>query len=122
MGRVAHLSQRWSTLAGCLGAGGGVAHDEIVARGQDWPEAFIAAMHRNTSERAPVVVRAVGADNLRRMLDVGGGSGASSIAFAQANSALRAEILDLATVEPIAPETPGQGTQRDFLTAAPGSR
>jgi predicted O-methyltransferase YrrM len=36
------------------------------------------------------------------MLDVGGGSGAYSIAFAQANPALRADILDLAAVEPIA--------------------
>ena len=59
-------------------------------------------MHRNASERAPLVVRAVGAENVRRMLDVGGGSGAYSIAFAQANSALRADILDLATVEEIA--------------------
>jgi predicted O-methyltransferase YrrM len=37
-----------------------------------------------------------------RNSDVGGGSGAYSIAFAQANPALRADILDLATVEPIA--------------------
>ena len=36
------------------------------------------------------------------MLDVGGGSGAYSIAFAQANPTLRAEILDLAGVAPIA--------------------
>jgi len=59
-------------------------------------------MHRNASERGPLVVRAVGAASVRRMLDVGGGSGAYSIAFAQANSALRADILDLAAVEPIA--------------------
>jgi cyclopropane fatty-acyl-phospholipid synthase-like methyltransferase len=36
------------------------------------------------------------------MLDVGGGSGAYSIAFARAEPALRAEIFDLATVVPIA--------------------
>jgi (2Fe-2S) ferredoxin/predicted O-methyltransferase YrrM len=99
---TAHLWQRWSTLTDCVRAGAAVAHDEIAGRGQDRTEAFIAAMHRNASERAPLVVRAVGAENVRRMLDVGGGSGAYSIAFAQANSALRADILDLATVEPIA--------------------
>jgi len=99
---TAHLWQRWSTLTDCVRAGTAVARDEVAGRGQDWTEAFIAAMHRNASERAPLVVRAVGAENLRRMLDVGGGSGAYSIAFAQANSALRADILDLATVEPIA--------------------
>jgi (2Fe-2S) ferredoxin/SAM-dependent methyltransferase len=99
---TAHLWHRWSKLTDCVRAGTAVVRDEIADRGQDWTEAFIAAMHRNASERAPLVVRAVGAENLRRMLDVGGGSGAYSIAFAQANPALCADILDLATVEPIA--------------------
>jgi (2Fe-2S) ferredoxin/predicted O-methyltransferase YrrM len=99
---TAHLWQRWSTLTDCVRAGTAVARDEIADRGEDWTEAFIAAMHRNASERAPLIVRAVGAENIRRMLDVGGGSGAYSIAFAQANPALSADILDLATVEPIA--------------------
>ncbi|MCX6633079.1 MAG: methyltransferase [Candidatus Solibacter sp.] len=99
---TAHLWQRWSTLTDCVRAGTAVARDEAARRGQDWTEAFIAAMHRNASERAPLVVRAAGAQNARRMLDVGGGSGAYSIAFVQANAALRADILDLAAVEPIA--------------------
>jgi len=98
----AHLWHRWSTLTDCVRTGAAVTGDEIAARSPDWTEAFIAAMHRNASERAPLVVRAVGADNVRRMLDVGGGSGAYSIAFAQSNPALRADILDLPTVEPIA--------------------
>jgi predicted O-methyltransferase YrrM len=83
-------------------AGGAAARVEPADRERDWTEAFIAAMHRNASERAPLVVRAVGAHDVRRMLDVGGGSGAYSIAFARANPALRADILDLAGVEPIA--------------------
>jgi len=99
---TAHLWQRWSTLTDCVRAGTAVARGEIAGRGQDWTEAFTAAMHRNAAERAPLVVRAVGAENVRRMLDVGGGSGAYSIAFARANPALRADILDLATVEEIA--------------------
>ncbi|MDR3717167.1 MAG: methyltransferase [Bryobacteraceae bacterium] len=98
----AHLWNRWSTLTGAVRAGTAVQGDEIAARGEDWTEAFIAAMHRNASERAPLVVRAAGAEKVRRMLDVGGGSGAYSIAFARANASLRADILDLATVEPIA--------------------
>ncbi len=99
---TAHLWERWSTLTDCVRAGAAAARDEIAGRGPDWTEAFIAAMHRNASERAPLVVRAVGAESVRRMLDVGGGSGAYSIAFAQAHSAMRADILDLAPVGPIA--------------------
>jgi (2Fe-2S) ferredoxin/predicted O-methyltransferase YrrM len=111
---TAHLWHRWSTLTDCVRAGTAVTHDEIAGRGQDWTEAFIAAMHRNASERAPLVVRAVGAESVHRMLDVGGGSGAYSIAFARANSGLRADILDLAEVGPIA--------QRHIREAGVGDR
>jgi predicted O-methyltransferase YrrM len=102
MMHMAHLWLRWSTLTECVRAGTSVATTEIADRGAEWTEAFIAAMHRNAAERAPIVVEAVGSAGVRRMLDVGGGSGAYSIAFAQANPALRAEILDLASVAPIA--------------------
>jgi SAM-dependent methyltransferase len=82
-------------------SGTAVAQEEIGDRGEDWTEAFIAAMHRNAAERAPEVARAVGATSVWRMLDVGGGSGAYSIAFAKANRVLVADILDLASVVPI---------------------
>jgi len=97
---TAHLWPRWSTLTECVRRGTAMPTPE--SGGEDWTEAFIAAMHRNASERAPQVVRAVGAEKVRRMLDVGGGSGAYSIAFAQANPGLHSEILDLAAVVPIA--------------------
>ncbi len=96
---TAHLWQRWSTLSECVRQGTSVAER---VRSEDWTEAFIAAMHRNAGERAPLVVSAIGADGVKRMLDVGGGSGAYSIAFAQANAELRADILDVAAVTPIA--------------------
>jgi (2Fe-2S) ferredoxin/predicted O-methyltransferase YrrM len=99
---TAHLWGRWSTLTDCVRAGTSVAGREAAARGDDWTRAFIAAMHRNASERAGAVVRAVGAAEVRRMLDVGGGSGAYSIAFAKANPELTADILDLGEVAPIA--------------------
>ena len=99
---TANIWSRWSTLTDCVRAGTAVGLREMGARGAEWTQAFIAAMHRNAAERAPQVVRAVGAAGIRRMLDVGGGSGAYSIAFARANPALTADILDLATVAPIA--------------------
>ncbi|MGA2327665.1 MAG: uroporphyrinogen-III synthase [Bryobacteraceae bacterium] len=97
-----HLWPRWSTLTECVCAGRAVARQPREARGEEWTTAFIAAMHRNAAERAALVVEAVGAGAVRRMLDLGGGSGAYSIAFARANPELRAEILDLDAVVPIA--------------------
>jgi (2Fe-2S) ferredoxin/precorrin-6B methylase 2 len=93
-----HLWQRWSTLSDCVRAGTSVTYQEAADRGDHWTRAFIAAMHRNAAERAPHVVRAVGTEGIERMLDVGGGSGAYSIAFATAGEKLRAELLDLPAV------------------------
>ena len=92
----------WSTLTQCVREGHVVRNREMQERGDDWTTPFIAAMHRNAALRAPLMVKAVGAEGVRRLLDVGGGSGAYSIAFAGANPALHADVFDLATVVPIA--------------------
>lgn len=97
-----HLWGTWSTLTGCVRAGGPRKRSETGDRGPQWLTAFIAAMHFYAAERAPAVVNAVGVQGVRRMLDVGGGSGAYSIAFAKANPNLRAVILDLSPVLAIA--------------------
>jgi precorrin-6B methylase 2 len=99
---IANIWHRWSNLTDCVRAGTAVGHQEMADRGQDWTEPFIAAMHRNASERAPLVVNAVGPAAGERLLDVGGGSAAYSIAFAQAHEKLRATVLDLPPVLPIA--------------------
>jgi (2Fe-2S) ferredoxin/2-polyprenyl-3-methyl-5-hydroxy-6-metoxy-1,4-benzoquinol methylase len=99
---TAHLWPRWSTLTDCVRKGTSVTYRKMADRGDDWTTAFIAAMHRNAAARAPHVVRAAGLEGARRMLDVGGGSGAYAIAFAGASRDLRVEILDLQTVLPIA--------------------
>ncbi len=96
-----HLWPRWSTLTDCVREGTSVMR-RARARDDDWTEAFIAAMHRNAADRAPRVVEAIGVDGVRRVLDVGGGSGAYSIAFARAEPALEVDILDVPDVVPIA--------------------
>ena len=99
---LANIWHRWSNLTDCVRAGTAVGHREMAERGEDWTKPFIAAMHRNAAERAPLVVQAVGPAAGERLLDVGGGSAAYSIAFAQAHAKLHATVLDLATVLPIA--------------------
>ncbi len=99
---TANIWHRWSNLTECVRAGTAVGHQEMAARGDDWTKPFIAAMHRNAQERAPLVVQAVGPGPEERLLDVGGGSAAYSIAFAKACEKLRATVLDLPPVLPIA--------------------
>ncbi len=52
-------------------------------------------MQRNAKDRAPLVVKALGTAGVRRVLDLGGGSGAYSIAFAKAGPEVQCEILDI---------------------------
>lgn len=98
---VANLWHRWSTLTECVRAGTSVTTRD---RDDNWVKAFIAAMDRNARERAGAVVKAVGAGGIKRMLDLGGGSGAYSIAFARAIPELKSEILDLGEVVPLTQE------------------
>ena len=110
----AHLWNAWSTLTDAVRKGTAVFDAGLEARGADWTEAFIAAMHRNAGERAPEVVRLIGLDRVRLVLDVGGGSGAYSIVFAQAAPDLHADLLDLEPVTRIA--------QRHIAEAGLGAR
>jgi (2Fe-2S) ferredoxin/SAM-dependent methyltransferase len=114
------LWRRWSSLTDAVRAGHAVGVPEMAERGDDWTVPFIAAMHRGALQRAPLVVQAVGAEGVRRMLDVGGGSGAYSIAFARASAELRAEILDLPTVLPIAERHVAEAGLADRVTTRPG--
>ncbi len=98
-----HLWDTWSTLSACVKSG------RSVPRGAEvFPEArtraFIAAMHARAQENAAQTVRLAGIHDAQKMLDVGGGSGAYAIAFAQACPELQAEILDLDAVVPLAEE------------------
>ena len=99
-----HLWDTWSTLTDCVRSGSATA-----TRGPEtFPEArtraFIAAMHARARDNAEQTARLSGIRDAKRMLDVGGGSGAYAIAFAKACPALQAEILDLGAVVPLAEE------------------
>ena len=96
------LWSTWSALTDSVRTGGCIARQDMGRRGEDWTVPFIAAMHRNAASRAPVVVRTVGTEGVRRVLDVGGGSGAYSIAFAEQSSDIMVDVFDLASVVPIA--------------------
>lgn len=101
---MAHLWDTWSTLTASVKSG-----TSSATRGpESFPEArtraFIAAMHARARDNAAQTVRLTGIRDAKRMLDVGGGSGAYSMAFAQACPSLHAEILDLGPVMPLAEE------------------
>jgi len=96
---IANLWKRWSLLTECVRKGTAVGPRR---RTRAETEAFIAMMDYNARARAPLVVEAIGLEGVRRVLDLGGGSGAYAIAFAQASPEVEVELLDLAPVLRIA--------------------
>lgn len=113
---TAHLWQTWSTLTEAVRTGTRVG----VERGGDWTTAFIAAMDRNARERAAQVAKAVDLSGVRRMLDLGGGSGAYSIAFARAVPELRSEVLDVPEVLPLTQEYIRKAGLAERISTTPG--
>ena len=92
---TAHLWRRWTSLTECVRAGTSV---ETGSHEESCVSDFIRAMDRNAREQADAVVRATGINGIVRMLDLGGGSGAYSIAFARALPGLKSEILERSDV------------------------
>ena len=117
---MVHLWDTWSTLTECVRSG-----KATVTRGpESFPEArtraFIAAMHARARDNAGETARLSGIRDAKHMLDVGGGSGAYSIAFAKACPALHAEILDLGAVVPLAEEYILEAGLQDRVRVRPG--
>jgi SAM-dependent methyltransferase len=97
---MANLWDTWSSLTGCVRTGTTARTGPPGGK----VEHFIAAMHARARTVAGDALRVVGHRGVRRLLDVGGGPATFAIAFAQAEPGLRAEVLDLGPVLPIARE------------------
>ncbi len=115
---TANIWHRWSTLTDAVRRGT-PASTEAGSR-RDWTQHFIAGMDRNAKLRAPLIVKTIGIEGVRRVLDLGGGSGAYSTAFAKASPALKAEILDIPAVAPLAEDYVREAGVASQVTVRPG--
>lgn len=115
-----NLWHTWSSLTSAVRAGTSVIEPGVERREEGWTENFIAAMHRNGSVLARVVAGRLDLTGVRTVLDVGGGSGAYSIAFAEANPGLRATVFDLPHVLPLAERYLREAGVSDRVTTAAG--
>ncbi len=114
LGHTVHLWETWSGLTAAVRRGTGVAGDEVNARGEEWLRAFIGAMHWRARQMADGIVRLLDLEGVSRVLDVGGGSGAFSMAFVRAGGGIHAVVFDLPNVVPLTKsyvESAGYGAQ-----------
>jgi tRNA A58 N-methylase Trm61 len=77
-------------------------------------------MHKNAAARAPVVVSALDLSGVRRVLDLGGGSGAYAMALARAQPGLEVTVFDLPTVTPLTRRYVAQGGMQNRIHTRDG--
>ena len=97
------LWQTWSTLTECVRKGTSVYQrpKTINNRDSQWLEAFIEAMHYRASRQAKEIISKIDLKGVKKVLDVGGGSGAFAMAFVKAKKDIKATVFDLPNVTPI---------------------
>jgi 2-polyprenyl-3-methyl-5-hydroxy-6-metoxy-1,4-benzoquinol methylase len=104
------LWNTWSTLTEAVKKGTTVAiRPNANERGPAWLVPFIAAMHDRAAAQAPAIVSRIDLAGTKRVLDVGGGSGAFSMAFVRARKGISATVFDLPNVIPLARKYVKQG-------------
>jgi 2-polyprenyl-3-methyl-5-hydroxy-6-metoxy-1,4-benzoquinol methylase len=104
MGGIMHsvnLWDTWNNLTLSVRTGKPSARQAINDRGENWLEAFIAAMHDRARQQAAPSVALLNLDGVKRVLDLGGGSGAFAMAFADAGKDITAIVFDLPNVVPL---------------------
>lgn len=97
------LWDTWSTLTDCVRKGHSVFERPklINNRSKKWLDVFISAMHYRAWRQAPAIVNLFDLKNVKRVLDIGGGSGAYAMAFTDFGEKITATVYDLPNVLPI---------------------
>jgi len=93
-----YLWNSWDTLSDAVRKGGLVRQKPVEERDDQWFAAFITAMQGRAAQEAPELVSKLNLSGVSRVLDVGGGSGAFSIAFVRASQSIHATVFDLPNV------------------------
>ena len=104
LGHMSHMWDRWSTLTSAVRRGGSVTEEHVNRWDEEQVRAFIGAMHDRAKRQAPALAAMVDLSGVKRLLDVGGGSGAFTFAMARAKEDLSAVIFDLPGVVPVTRE------------------
>ncbi|MBR9978898.1 MAG: methyltransferase domain-containing protein [Bacteroidetes bacterium] len=101
---IAHSNQLWeywSHLTEAVRDGTVTSRTDLAERGDSWAEPFIAAMHHRARAQAPGDVNLIDLHDVERVLDVGGGSAAYSMAMIAVKRDLHATVFDLPGVIPL---------------------
>jgi SAM-dependent methyltransferase len=101
LGHSVDMWDSWSTLTQAVIHGKSVIKRSPLRRKGRRLSGFIAAMDKRASAQAAETIKKLDLTGVRRTLDIGGGSGAYSIALARAKKDIQATVFDLPDVIPL---------------------
>jgi len=96
-----HLWNTWSYLTESVKKGSSFKGDQNIKEKDNWVEAFIGAMHYRGVNQGKIISMMIDLTNVKKMLDVGGGSAAFSMEIVKKNLSIKATVLDLPHVIPL---------------------
>ena len=96
-----HLWDTWNCLTSSVIYGTSFAGEQNRAEKDEWVQAFIGAMHYRGVQQGKILASMINFSNVKKMLDVGGGSAAFSMEIVKRNHAITATVLDLPHVIPL---------------------
>ena len=96
-----HLWNTWSYLTESVKQGSSFRGDQNKKEKENWVEDFIAAMHYRGVNQGKILSMMIDLTNIKKMLDVGGGSAAFSMEIVKKNPSIKAVVLDLPHVIPL---------------------
>jgi predicted O-methyltransferase YrrM len=120
MMHAVYLWDSWSRLTEAVRNGRLVEQSPVDKRESEWFEPFIAAMHNRAVKEAPILVGQIDLSNVEKLLDVGGGSGAYSMAFVKASDKIIATIFDLPNVVALTHKYIKEAGLDNRINAVPG--
>lgn len=122
MGGLFHsneLWKSWGTLTNAVKEGTSVYKGD--GSNKDWTESFIAAMHYRAAKEAKILAMMLNLSSAKKMLDVGGGSGAYAMGMIETNPEMSAVIFDLPNVIPLTKKYVETFSQKDKVSYIEGN-
>jgi len=104
MGNLYHTNNLWNSwthLTNSVIKGSSTKGDQNKEEKDDWVEAFISAMYYRGVHQGKILSMMIDLSNVKKILDVGGGSAAFSIEIVKRNPSIKAVVLDLPHVIPL---------------------
>ncbi len=119
LGHANNLWNSWSTLSEAVRQGGSVM-PKADERGDERRAAFIGAMHHFGHERAAAIAASLELSGVKRVLDVGGGSGIYAQEILRRAPRASATILDRPEVIPLTRKYITEAGLHDRVSFLPG--